>query len=1156
MKMKTKISNLLKSEKISTFLILLVPAVIILFWFRSSQIKAIAEPGLLFYDPGLVSENLLHTWMKDGLGQPVLTKNTWLPILYLDNFLIDYLGFKNYQTQALYFYFLIVVSLFYWRAYLRKIRLSKGALENIIVMGYLFNALVVGIMNRFQLAMIVLYFYVPVVFFFLESFLNWDRKNVLKILFFPLISLLFYSAFDNPANFISINLILVIYLFFKTLFLGRNWRNLLRSLLFYFYFLIINVWWLLPYVVYMVKFSGSDLSAGSNAFFNLSTYDIISKQYSDVTSIVSFFLGWVPVSLRHIGINWDIFEFFSVIPALLLAVPIRGSRNSKIFTFSLATLLITLYIASGARIPLYGEINKLLFLTIPPYQAFRNPIEKIGIYLPFFVFLSLWVRFSGNIPKIYRMVSEVSLLCFLAYFACFYIYVPVLSTNNEILKKGYDVEVPKEYKEFSEIADDIVGRILILPLNNNLELVRMKWDRGYDGREPFNDFTKTGVLSAVTWYSKADVVIRELDSSVTCQELIAKMENLGISDTFIFKDIRSINVKPVTMSILEKEMCIGQHGSLSYENDVFRHYKMDYPVRQLVLSSSVLDIRGRHWRQEELLSLVQDGASYISRDFYKNISEGIPDVVVDSNFYTISPDNIIWEETWIWPNASISPSSFIYPLVALKENFQLMRASDNFDRNEILMWQSFKRLIEGIKYPETSDASYKAYYEGIETLLMVMESERGEVVEDAVLWEQYFDFVHKLVGYIHKASKDYDNEFTKKAWELTYSWLNTWSSIDCEHSFCKNTVYVPTDNASIYIDLNTINVNNTELREDGKLIKASTEDSNILHFDDELSLESNVTLDIKDTDLLKGKELKDFDGADNELLAQGLILREFVDGGRSVLYVPSGIRFIPDITLANNTEFELKVRFLGEAPDFSAHIVQRIRNNLSSTDSGKSRYEYKSILAEDLKDSDNVNLDDAGRFVYTARFHSVDNVVSTYLFFVPSIKTNYISSNTIESYTLKEVVKPTMYILDKTSEKTAETHDAKVKKINSAVYLLDSSGLNSKYFLKLNQLYSNGWLSVPIKYDGNFENLKFPFLAMLKNVVAGEDRYVQHFVANKYANGWEIDGEAVVNDFGNNNALIIFYGIYPLFIFSVFLCVIAILSSPFIFFLLNSKGKR
>ncbi len=91
------------------------------------------------------------------------------------------------------------------------------------------------------------------------------------------------------------------------------------------------------------------------------------------------------------------------------------------------------------------------------------------------------------------------------------------------------------------------------------------------------------------------------------------------------------------------------------------------------------------------------------------------------------------------PQAKISPSSPLYPLVRWNEERNLKKINNDFDKADLLLWQATKRLVEGKKYADSNAAS--RYLGQIEQVVKLLTDPKNNE-------EKLAEKVEKTLGYM------------------------------------------------------------------------------------------------------------------------------------------------------------------------------------------------------------------------------------------------------------------------------------------------------------------------------------------------------------------------------------------------------------------------
>ncbi len=540
----------------------------LLFWYKNGLVKGVAEPGAPFLFPNNAFNEYFYTWIKDGLGQFVLSRNSILPVIFIAKALNLFM--PNYLAQAIVFFATSFLSSCFLFGYLKLFNKDENeeadwrdyAVYVVALLFYNLNLIAINFWNRFQLPATFMYFFIPIAIYFFELiiFRLSEKTKIFKaLLSFLFLSLFFSYSFENPAFAVSLWVFLFSY-FILRLFILRE-KYLLRIkkfMLFFLAWVIANSWFLLPYASATMNSLTSTLSGGGEDF-NDGTYRLVSEEYGRLSNLFVGHITWLDGNLSHLSIKINyigIALFGSLIIALIIFFLKNKISKNKLFFFSLFLLFITM--SSGTRAGSLGAVNKILFDNLFIFKAFRNPVEKIGIYLSLLFTIIIFLSLVSIRRKRFFNIVLALLLIPMLYSSYFVITGRILSTAKaERLHDNYDIKPPAEYFDFISKVDaqKLDKRFLILPLGR-LEMATHNWEYGYNGRELFNSFSNKTMVSSATWFALQDLTIRLVYNAKNCDELKKGAYIMGIKNIFYFKDIDITTLVNQKLSPYEKAKCI------------------------------------------------------------------------------------------------------------------------------------------------------------------------------------------------------------------------------------------------------------------------------------------------------------------------------------------------------------------------------------------------------------------------------------------------------------------------------------------------------------------------------------------------------------------------------------------------------------------------
>lgn len=494
--------------------------ILVLIWFKNGLLFAGGEEGIPFYDLERTFVLYSYTWRDSEAGFPNLEHLTRIPLFTFLKTLSS-LGTSEVLLQGTIFFLLMFIGTVSVYLLLRETLIAE--LKKKRELGLYRKAPLIGaifyLLNPFSMLQVWgrgLYtqFFPFALFplFLLLVVLALRRRNLSYAILALLASFFLSGAFGNLSYVLSLWLITSLYFLFY-ISTQRYRQDVVFSLLLFIFllggFLIIHSWWIYHNIVKFTE-TGSNrlmsLEEGlgtvrgiSRAFSFDGVFRLIHKDFIFKTELY----GSIYKNLLFNLISW--------IPPLALVVSIPIFKRLKHFRFYLSLLLITLFIGLGSNFP-FGGLFEWLFRKFIFLQAFRNPMEKIGIslliaYSAFFAIgivvlsekLSDYLKNKSPFNKIQNLTSVfIALLLFFT--AGLYVWPMWVGRFAGGYKINPWVKVPNYYREAEDWLSKQPGdfRILHMPINPG-DGLKYSWDHWYQGTDP-NEyiFTKSSVAKNVS----------------------------------------------------------------------------------------------------------------------------------------------------------------------------------------------------------------------------------------------------------------------------------------------------------------------------------------------------------------------------------------------------------------------------------------------------------------------------------------------------------------------------------------------------------------------------------------------------------------------------------------------------------------------------------
>lgn len=471
-------------------LLLIIPAFLVIIWFRNGLITGGGEEGILFYNPGKTLQLSTSVWLEYATG---LSVTGWLsrsPIIYLA-VIFEKIGIPAFIFQLALFYIVMIVgviSVYYLTINFLGEYKSKYKVALVSATFYLLNPFTMSqVWGRglhpqyFSFALLPLSL--------LLFMLGIKRRKYFFAILIALVSAIFATAYGFITFIVVYWTVLIIYLLYA-FFTARDKLKVFTfglrfTILTFVLWFFINSWWLLPLFV----FSSSVYTAGiSSIDENLGTLMGVSRNFTPEILIRllqrTYFFDPSAFSPVYKTFIFQLISFIPLIFVLIGLIKIMRSKDLAKFKFFVILLILGLIISLGANPPL-GWLFVEIFKKFAILQAFRNPFEKFGLvyalgYSAVFAF-GLVTFFSKFKYKWLGIVTILFLTCG--------IFAWPMWTGRVVAgpDKKIGLDVPTYYKDLKDWLKDQGGdfRLFMTPLWSGNGAF-YQWGRGgrYQGGDP------------------------------------------------------------------------------------------------------------------------------------------------------------------------------------------------------------------------------------------------------------------------------------------------------------------------------------------------------------------------------------------------------------------------------------------------------------------------------------------------------------------------------------------------------------------------------------------------------------------------------------------------------------------------------------------------
>lgn len=477
---------LIIKRKISIILLAVFCAILIAIWFRDGKLLATGEEGLILINPNRAIELYKYSWIDVGSGIAAPGANPFIPLLFVESQLIK-LGIPIWLFQALVFYSLMLIgaiSIYSLSRFFFKNLLDPNSQEKLALIAaliYILNPIsLLGVWYRFLLGFMFFYALAPL--FFNLFIVGINNKKGTFIFIAPFITLLFAFAFASPA--LPLLLWLLPFIYSLSLTGSRSLSGklefrtfpLVYFVLMFIVWVLINLWWIFPYY----ELSKVAFASETDPAHAIGTLKANSRDFT-LNNVIRLIHGGFLYRGEAFGSIYKTppFLLLSWLIPLITIYGLLKLRSGQIKVFFASGLILLLFLVKGTSPP-FGEIFLWFFSNIIFLQAYRNPLEKIGmllpiIYAPLFSFGLFYLLHKIQSFKKRTLILVLTLTCLMIFHWPFFSGAMTSFGSRDIR-----VVVPDSFTQANTAIPPGGHVILSIPVMGGASGFH-KWQHGYKG---------------------------------------------------------------------------------------------------------------------------------------------------------------------------------------------------------------------------------------------------------------------------------------------------------------------------------------------------------------------------------------------------------------------------------------------------------------------------------------------------------------------------------------------------------------------------------------------------------------------------------------------------------------------------------------------------
>lgn len=465
--------------------------------------------------------------------------------------------------------------------------LSKLLKNKLLVfVGGLFYLLNLGTLQQFIVPFEMFttqYAMLPWLFLYITEYLISGNKKTL--LFFSIITFLAtpmaYAATLWYGYFMS----LILFLFIFAI-ANKTKQSIRRSLMLILMTLLVNSFWLLPNIYFVLNHATEVTNSKINTLFTEEAFaqNVSFGNLADLALFKGFLFNWgistgstfnqlLEAWIKHLGSPFVLTLGYSFFTIILIGIISNIKKRGKFFLPILSMFILSFFFLLNINPPL-GFIFQFVQEQIPFFkEAIRFPFTKFSIIFIFSssIFFAYGISFLTHTMETRLKYARVFVLFFVIA-SLFYYMLPAFSGN--LVSPYMRISIPKEYFELSEwFNKQPQGRIAYLPVHSFWGWEYYKW---YDEKPSFQGagFIWFGIKQPMLnrdfdrWNSLNEQYYREISYAIYKQDIVlfnSVLSKYDISYILLDKSVTAPGADPKVLFFDQIQSLINQQGLIKKE---------------------------------------------------------------------------------------------------------------------------------------------------------------------------------------------------------------------------------------------------------------------------------------------------------------------------------------------------------------------------------------------------------------------------------------------------------------------------------------------------------------------------------------------------------------------------------------------------------------
>jgi hypothetical protein len=546
----------------------------------------------------------LFSWVNISSLPSYLPNHHSIPFLLIFSFFGQLISSKV-QLFYLAFSLPLILGFLYFQKFIKELVEGDYYISFISALIYLFAPItIISQMFNFLFSMYLVAL-VPIIAYYYTAFLKRGKNvDIYKAIVWSIIfSVAFYAIQWILAVLFPLFLGLILLIFID----NPIKMILKRTIIFCYFILASQLFWILPFVMSLTYKGGNDLGGkiASEGFINSFASTVLSTATGNIIyPLLTFYHRRIAFDYEwHVSqVYTNYFDYvlpFSFIFILILFMglikynDVLTKRGKQIFLFFSCSFILSLYFSTVN----IGILKNLFLLLgyIPGFAIFRNFTDKFALaYI--FIFATLIALCLFVIKKSYKYYWIIALTAIIA--ICINIIPIKQMIASPLWKTDHiytTVNIPQEYVLFTEKVKSVIPNdinVIAFPQNISAYAVITEDNKkhAYVGTSPFKFFTGINDLTGTDSYPA--YISKEIHEYISKREYAKLLKLLSNINTGYVMVTKNVPVEVINSYIYDTTYLSFQDSQLInsiVDHEVLRSEKGNYTIYKLKNSPQVIN---------------------------------------------------------------------------------------------------------------------------------------------------------------------------------------------------------------------------------------------------------------------------------------------------------------------------------------------------------------------------------------------------------------------------------------------------------------------------------------------------------------------------------------------------------------------------------------